>query len=86
LAGLDPFAGDAYSDPFPSEPSAQVGTVVGFVRVKALGLEVPAVARVVSRLVTLDHGLQAFAVVGVAEGFYTYSRVLEGDRFLVWIR
>jgi hypothetical protein len=61
-----PFAGDAYFDPLPPQPSAQVGTVVGFVRVQALGLEVSAAVGVVSRLVTFDHGLQAFAVVGVA--------------------
>ena len=54
------------ADAPPAKPSAQVGAVVGFVRVEALGLEVPAVVGGVARLVTGGHGLQPFAVVDVA--------------------
>ncbi|GHE70011.1 hypothetical protein GCM10017771_93910 [Streptomyces capitiformicae] len=42
-----------------------MGDVVRLVGVQALRLEVAAAVGVVSRLVTGDHGLQCFAVVGV---------------------
>ncbi|EFE68953.1 predicted protein [Streptomyces viridosporus ATCC 14672] len=68
FTGLDAPAGDPHSDPLAAQPFPQVRHVIGLVGVQALGLEIPAAMRVVSRLVTGHHRLQALAVVDVGGG------------------